>query len=194
MKISEIRQKLKQNMSEKRYLHSMGVAYTAASLAMRYSADVDQAMLAGWLHDCGKENDEEKLYQICLANQIEVTEDEKSNLQLLHGKVGALFAQTKYGVFDDEVLSAIRYHITGRPEMSILEKIVFVADFIEPSRTQKSKPSLEVMRRVAFENLDKSIVLITKDVIDYLKQSNASIDKESIKTYEYYEMQEVSNE
>ena len=118
MSIQKIKEDLKKKLSSKRYEHTMGVEYTSTCLAMRYGADIEKARLAGLLHDCAK----------YLSSGIPVSAYERKNPELLHAKLGACFANELYGVTDPEILSAIIWHTTGCPEMSLLDKIVFIAD------------------------------------------------------------------
>lgn len=190
MKTSElikIRKAMEKNLDPKRYEHTLGVEYTAAALAMRYDAPILNAQIAGLLHDCAKCMSNEKRISICEKNHISISEIEKRNPFLLHGKVGAFLARTEYGVEDQDVLNAIWNHTTGRPGMSLLEKIVFIADYIEPGR--KQAPNLQEIRRMAFVNLDCTLIKILEDTIAYVKETEADIDPMTSKTYEYYCME-----
>lgn len=179
-----LRRQMEKVQDEKRYEHTLGVAFTAASLAMRYGADVKQAQLAGLLHDCAKCMTNEERLSICKKNKLEVTPVEKANPFLLHAKVGAFLAKEKYGIQDEEILSAVRFHTTGRPNMTLLEKIVFTADYIEPSR--KTAPNLDEVRTLAFQNLDMALCKILSDTLDYLDTVDQEIDPMTKKTYDYY--------
>ena len=123
-----------------RFIHTMEVASTAANLAMCYGEDPAKAELAGLLHDCAKCMSLNKMLKICEKSGVPLSDIEKTSGSLLHSKAGAVLAACKYGVEDEDILNAIRYHTTGRPGMSLLEKIVFVADYIEPGRD--SAPNL----------------------------------------------------
>ncbi len=179
-----LRKQMEKVQDEKRYEHTLGVAFTAASLAMRYGADVKQAQVAGLLHDCAKCMTNEERLSICKKNKLEVTPVEKANPFLLHAKVGAFLAKEKYGIQDEEILSAVRFHTTGRPNMTLLEKIVFTADYIEPSR--KTAPNLDEVRTLAFQNLDMALCKILSDTLDYLDTVDQEIDPMTKKTYDYY--------
>ncbi len=179
-----LRKQMEKVQDEKRYEHTLGVAFTAASLAMRYGADVKQAQVAGLLHDCAKCMTNEERLSICKKNKLEVTPVEKANPFLLHAKVGAFLAKEKYGIQDEEILSAVRYHTTGRPRMTLLEKIVFIADYIEPSR--KTAPNLDEVRTLAFQNLDIALCKILSDTLDYLDTVDQEIDPMTKETYDYY--------
>lgn len=177
---------LKEVLSEKRFLHTEGVAYTAAALAMRYGASIEAALWAGWLHDNAKENTGEQLFEICNVNNINVSDAERNNLQLLHGKVGACWAKERYAVSDNEVLSAITYHVTGRPQMSLLEQIIYIADYIEPSRKMQTVPPLNDIRQLAFMDINKATAVIAGGILKHLHTTGATIDPMTQETYDYY--------
>lgn len=168
-----------------RFIHTMGVAFTAASLAERYGCDMRKAETAGILHDCAKYMDVDKMENLCRKNGLEISPLEEGNAALLHSKAGCILARKKYGVHDSEVLEAIRYHTTGKPDMTTLEKIVFIADYIEPGRDQA--PHLDEIRKAAFEDLDLALCMILKDTLSYLKENEREIDSLTQKTYDYYE-------
>ncbi len=182
--IRKIRQSMEKKLDAKRYEHTLGVAYTAAALAMRHGADVNNALLAGMLHDCAKCLSNEKRISICEKYNIAISEAEQKNPYLLHAKVGSFLAMKKYGVSDKDVINAILNHTTGRPGMSVLEKIVWLADYIEPNR--KQAPNLAQIRNAAFENLDKALLMALEDTLDYLHAGNMEIDNMTQKTYDFY--------
>lgn len=180
--MAELRRQMKKVLKTERFDHTLGVAYTAASLAFLYDVDTDQALTAGMLHDCAKyvEHKVEK----CRKYKIPVTEAEEKEPSLLHAKLGAYLAEHQYHVNDQEVLNAIRYHTTGHPDMTRLEKIIFVADYIEPNR--KMLPHLPEIRKMAYHNLDEAIVSILQDTLAYLEQSGKTTDPETQKTLCFY--------
>lgn len=182
--ICKLQKKMKKVLEEKRYLHTLGVAYTAANLAFIYGYDDKKAFVAGLLHDVAKCISHQKRLMICKKNHIEITPIEEENPVLLHAKVGAFFAKEKYGVCDEEILNAIRFHTTGRPEMTLLEKIIYVADFVEPHR--KKLPRLAEIRKISFEDLDMAIYMILENSLNYLEKGNAKIDKKTEETYLFY--------
>ncbi len=175
---------MEKRQDSKRFEHTLGVEYTAAALAMRYDCDVWAAQIAGLLHDCAKCLTDEKRLSICKRNKIPITAVEKKNPFLLHAKVGAYLAQKKYGIKDEDILSAIRSHTTGRQNMSTLEKIVFIADYIEPGRTHA--PSLAEIRKLAFVDLDRAFLRILEDTLDYLNETGGDIDPMTEETWKYY--------
>lgn len=132
--IAQLRNELSGKLTPSRYEHTISVSFTAAALAMRYGCDLDKAELAGLLHDCAKHYSNETIIKKCEKQKITLTEDEKKAPAVLHAKYGAWLAETKYQISDPEVLSAIRWHTTGRPDMTLLEEIIFTADYIEPRR------------------------------------------------------------
>lgn len=177
---------MKECLSEKRYIHSLGVAYMSASLGYVYDVPQDKALVAGILHDCAKETDGSTLIKLCDENHVVLTEAERSNTSLIHSKYGAYLAKNLYGIDDKDIINAIANHTVGRENMSRLEQIVFCADFLEPMRTQKCSPSLDELRKLIYTDIDLTTVIILENVIDYLKKNEALIDPASIKTLEYY--------
>ena len=189
--VRKLTKAMEETLSGKRFQHTLGVAYTAAAMAMKYEVDVKKALIAGLLHDCAKCMSDEKLLKLSEKENIEVTDVERRNPYLLHAKVGAMLASKEYDIDDEEILDAITYHTTGRPGMTDLDKIVFVADYIEPGRDKA--PNLAKVRRLAFEDLDGAVRRILKDTLKYLeeeKESDFEIDPMTAKTYEYYQKKE----
>ncbi len=168
----------------KRFEHTLGVAYTAAALAMRYGVSLKNAELAGLLHDCAKCLTDEKRLAICEKHNININEIERRNPFLLHAKVGSYLAMEEYHINDPDIINAILNHTTGRPGMSDLEKIVFVADYIEPNR--KNAPNLAEIRKLSFKDLNLAVVRILSDTLQYLEGTEGEIDPMTRKTYEYY--------
>lgn len=192
MDLKKIHKAMEKTLDAQRYEHTLGVSYTAAALAMRYSADIRKAQLAGMLHDCAKCLSNEKKFQICEKHNISINDAERKNPSLLHAKVGSFLAMEEYHVTDPDVINAILNHTTGRPGMSVLEKIVYIADYVEPAR--KQAPNLSEIRRLAFEDLDKALIKILSDTLDYLKEIGGEIDPMTGKTYEYYVKEEALEE
>lgn len=182
--LHKIRKQLIKALDSKRYEHTQGVAYTSAALAMRYGEDIQKAELAGLLHDCAKCLDNDKKIQICKKHNIEISEAEQNNPFLLHAKVGGFLAKSKYKIDDEEIIDAILYHTTGRPGMSLLEKIVYIADYIEPGRDYA--PNLDEIRRLCFADLDEALLKILEDILIHLKESKKEIDPMTQMTYEFY--------
>lgn len=188
MKTIEITQKLRKQLEKElkpdRFEHTLGVAYTSASLAFAYGADVEKALIAGFLHDCAKSMTHEEQIKVCEKNNIEITEVERKNHSLLHAKVGMFLAQKEYDVHDEDVLNAIRWHTTGRENMSLLEKIVYIADFIEPNR--KPLENMPKVRKEAFTDIDRCLAHILHDSVVYLRTIGKETDDATMKAYEFY--------
>lgn len=182
--ISKAKKVLKEYMDGSRFEHTIGVMDTAACLAMRYGADMEKALIAGLLHDCAKCMPDSKKVKICMKNHIPMSETEEKNPFLLHAKVGAYIAKEKYGVDDEEILQAIACHTTGKPAMTLLEKIIYIADYIEPMRNKAA--NLPEVRRMAFEDLDLALFKIFSDTLLYLKDTSKSLDAMTVQAYEYY--------
>lgn len=160
------------------------MAYTAYCMAIRYGEDPVKARLAGIVHDCAKQLDVEKTLDICRKNKLNVSEIEKSNPFLLHGKVGAVIAQKKFKIDDKDILNAVTFHTTGRPGMSLLEKIIYISDFIEPNRNQAS--CLEEVRKMAFEDIDKCLLMTLENTLAYISDKEYALDPLTKETYDYY--------
>ncbi len=182
--LKKIRKKLKDCLSKSRYQHTLGVEFTAAAMAMKYSIDIDRAELAGLLHDCAKCIDDEEKLEECKKYNVKITDVEKRNPFLIHSKLGALYAREKYGVDDEEILSAIRCHTTGKPDMTTLEKIIFIADYIEPGR-DKAKNLAEI-RKISFEDIDEAMYMILRDTLEYLEGGEGELDPTTEETYLFY--------
>lgn len=183
--LEEFSKKLTKYMDQNRWYHTQGVRYMSVALAMAHGTDLKQAETAGLLHDCAKCISDSKKIKICDKNKIAITEVERENPFLLHAKVGAYIAKEKYGIEDEEILDAIRFHTTGKPGMKPLEQIVFIADYIEPRRN-KSKHLPEI-RRCAFRDLDECCYLILKDMLLYLNSKKGDIDKNTQDAFAFYE-------
>ena len=188
--MKKINKYLKKHLTRERYHHTVGVAYTAMSMAMKYNPQPDnnefmiKAEIAGLLHDCAKCMDNDKKIRICNKNQISYSKIEAENPYLLHGKVGAYIARKEFDILDEDILNAIIWHTTGRPDMSLLEKIIFVADYIEPSR--RPIPELNLIRQLAFTDIDQAVIKILENTLKYLNEKGNPIDDMTQKTYDSY--------
>lgn len=184
MKLTDIESRLQKILPARRFRHTQGVMYTSACLAMRWGEDMDKALYAGLLHDCAKYLKRGELYKESIRYNLPVNAAEKEDPSLLHGKVGAYYAQHIYGVDDPDILGAITWHTTGRPGMTLLEKIVFTADYIEPSRDQAE--NLPAVRQLCFTDLDRAVLTILQQTLDYLKGNHQAIDETTEITWKYY--------
>lgn len=186
MDLEYLRKCMKSTLSEKRYRHSLGVEDVCYDLALIHGEDTLLASVAGILHDCAKYLTDDKLLQECEKYNIEISDTERQLPQaLLHSKIGAIYAREKYGITEESVLKAIEYHTTGRPAMTKLEKIVFVADFIEPNRKADVLKMYNI-RESAYQNLDEAVIKILERSVKYLNDKKSLIDPMTMLTYEYY--------
>lgn len=155
LSLSQLRPVALSYLKHKRIPHVLGTEQEAIRLAERYGADVEKARVAALLHDCTKKLDMEEQLALCQKYGIQLDELERQALKLLHSKTGAAIARDVFGV-DDEIYSAIWYHTTGHADMAKLEKIIYLADYIEPSR---DFPGVDTLRKVCYEDLDKGLLL-----------------------------------
>lgn len=163
--------RVRAQMNEKRYQHTLGVADTARQLAIQYGADPQKAELAGYLHDYCKCWPVDKMREVLLRHDLpqELLNGEK---ELWHAFAGAIVIQNELGVTDVEILQAVRYHTTGRTGMSLLEKVVCVADYIEPNR---SYPGVDNIRHLAHEDLDAALAAALGGTIQFLIDKKQSV-------------------
>ncbi len=184
LKFNDILREIEKRLPRERYYHSVGVAMTAGNLAAVTGESFDDAILSGLLHDLGKAFPEEEQVRLCGRYGISLSESEMKNHALVHAKLGAFFAEKEFGIHDEKILSAILFHTTGRPMMSAFEKILYVADYIEPNR--KEIPGLTDVRKIAFSDLDLAVTEITNAVVTYLRKTGKPIDTITEETYRYY--------
>lgn len=172
LKREEIVSQLKRVLSPKRFRHTLGVEETALKLANIYNINEDKACYAALLHDCAKELPLEKVKAGCLQYQIDLTLMENYR-QIVHSFLGAKIAENEYDIWDSEIIDAIRYHTTGRANMSLLEKIIFISDYIEPNRRVFS--GLEEIRELTYNNLDGAVLKALKNTILYLEKGHKKV-------------------
>ena len=171
---------IKSRMGEKRYEHSVNVAKSAVMLAKHYGADEEKAEIAGILHDCCKEIPRNEMLQIILDGGIILTDTEKSSSKLWHSIAGAVYVRDVLGIDDEDIFNAIRYHTTGRAGMSLLEKIIFTADFISDERDYSG---VEIMRDKAFKCLEDAMLFGLQFTLRDLVQRKLTICSCAIKCY-----------
>ena len=167
--IEKILEDVKNTLSEKRYIHSIGVMKQAEYVAKKYGQDVEITKAVGIAHDIAKELTEEEKIKYVEENKIEIDEIEKINIGLLHAKIGADICKKKYN-FTEEMQNAIKYHTTGNENMDTLAKIIFVADKTEENRKYDD---LQTVQKLADEDLDKCILYI----LDYMLVDNVKKQK-----------------
>lgn len=180
----ELQFKLKKTLDKPRYEHTVGVMYTAACMAMAHGCDIEKAMIAGLLHDCAKCMTHEERVALCETNQVDVTPSEHINKAILHAKAGAILARIEYHITDEEILHAIAVHTTGTPEMNMLDKIIYIADYIEPGRDKA--PNLKLVRALAYQDLNACMAQILDDTLNYLNARGGQIDSATAEAHEFY--------
>lgn len=164
MTIDEMKEKLKTMIKPGRYQHSLGVCETAAEMADRFGEDRNKAYLAGLLHDCAKGLTAEECIRLWQERKIDLSPVEAENYALHHAPAGVYIARTVFGIDDQEILNAIRYHTVGRAGMSRLEKIIYAADMIEPGR---DFPGVDALRKAARQQLDKTVWMCAESTISH---------------------------
>lgn len=163
MNIENMKNQLEKSIGSRLYKHCVGTMEEACKLAEIYNVDRNKALIAALLHDCAKSS-------------------HYADNKLSHAGEGAVLAQSKYGVTDGDILNAIKYHTTGRKNMTILEKLVFIADKIEPNRNYNG---VEELRNIAYRDLDAAVIKSLENTIEYVKQRNLKLDNESVKTLKF---------
>lgn len=182
--VDMINKKLHYMLSPKRFEHTQGVAGEAVKLAKLYGVDEKKAYLAGLLHDCAKDYSGKDKLRMCEKLGIELDSIMINQSDLTHSFLGAVLAKDMFGIEDEEILNGIKYHTTGRAGMSDLEKIIYLADFFEPSRAYFE--GRDEIKRLAYENLDRAVAFSLEHTINYNKKKNRLIHPLSLEALEYY--------
>lgn len=172
-------QLVKPHLTDHRYEHTIGVTDTAIELAKMYGADVKKTEIAAIFHDYAKFRPKDEMRQIVKEHGLS-NELLDYSTELLHAPVGAILVKKEIGINDEEILNAIHYHTSGRPNMTIMEKCVFLADYIEPGRTF---PGVEEVRELSREDLDKAIVQSLKNTVNFLMKKNQPVYPATFNTY-----------
>ncbi|WP_409301803.1 bis(5'-nucleosyl)-tetraphosphatase (symmetrical) YqeK [Peribacillus sp. SCS-155] len=172
---------VKEQITEHRYIHTLGVVDTALQLAKRFGGDTQKAELAAIFHDYAKFRPKEEMKEIIISQNMR--EDLLVyNPELWHAPVGAFLVEKEAGITDREVLDAINYHTSGRVNMTLLEKIIFVADYIEPGR---SFPGVEEVRKTAESDLDGALIQSLRNTISFLLLRNQAVYPDTFHTYNH---------
>lgn len=185
MEFSQMQEKLKGMLTEKRFRHSLGVMDSAVHLAKLFGESEEKARIAGLLHDCAKDIDKALMPAMCEELGVELDAVKREQRSLIHADLGAKLVQTEFGVSDADVISAIRYHTLGRPNMTALEKILYIADFIEPNR--KNFPGLSEIRELAELDLNLAMLTAVNASIRYVRSQNKVLHEQSLQTQAYYQ-------
>lgn len=176
---SEALKIVKKQLTQHRYEHTVGVMETAIILANQYEADEKKAELAAIFHDYAKFRPKEEMKQIIISEKMP-PELLNFNSELWHAPVGAYLVNREVGISDHEVLDAIKYHTSGRPKMSVLERIIYLADYIEPGR---QFPGVDEVRQLAKEDLDTALIKAVQNTILFLLKKNQPVFPETFHTY-----------
>ncbi len=180
MTYEQCEREARRHLTDKRFYHSQCVAAEAARLARRYGADVEKARLCGILHDIMKDTPPEEQLKILGDSGIILSKTQQRNRKLWHSLSGAAYIQRELGVTDGEILSAVGCHTSGRQDMSLLDKVLFVADYISADRDY---PGVEDMRRAADSSLEEAMVEGILFTVNELMEQRLPVAAESIAAY-----------
>ncbi|SDM20669.1 bis(5'-nucleosyl)-tetraphosphatase (symmetrical) YqeK [Bacillus sp. OK048] len=179
MKREEALTIVKLHLTDHRYQHTLGVMESAISLAKQYGADEKKAELAAIFHDYAKFRPKDEMREI-IEEQNFPQDLLQYNSELWHAPTGAFLVEKEAGITDKEILDAIRYHTSGRPAMTLLDKIIYLADYIEPGR---HFPGVDEVRAMAKQNLDTALIQAVKNTILFLMKRNQPVYPASFQTY-----------
>ncbi len=184
IRLEDLKEKLKIRLKPERYEHTIGVYYTALCMAMKFEEDLSKTAVAALLHDCAKNMSDKELIDICTEDHVEIFKEELDMPDLLHQKAGAIVARKEFGIEDPYILNAIGCHTTGRFDMTLLDKIIFAADYIEPGRYKQRH--LPMIRKAAFTDIDYACFLILFDTIEYLNRAHIELHPDTALVYEEF--------
>lgn len=173
---------LRDNLKTKRYIHSLGVSESAVKLAEKYGASKEKAEIAGLVHDCAKYMSGEDILNIMRKMGEEIDEVSLKSPDIMHGRASAYIAQTLMEIENEEILQAVRYHTTGKENMMLLEKIVYLADYIEPNR---NFPGVDKLREVALTDLDKALLMAFNNTIRFVIDKDQMLHMDTIRARNY---------
>ena len=182
MNESDIASKLKSMLSPRRFQHSLGVQNTAIELAKLYGCNIEKASQAGLLHDCAKDLKKTQMLQLCDNFDIVLDGISTAETQLIHGPLGAYIAREEFGIVDEEILDAIHYHTTAKEEMSLLTKIIYLADYIEPNRNFRG---VKKLRAQAYRNLDSALMMALDSTLAHVMKKGRLIHPRTIDARNY---------
>ncbi len=172
------RSKMKELLDEELFLHSEGVAGAARQLACSYGADGDKACLAGYLHDYGKRYSAKELARLAAQMQVKIDPVSLKEPRLLHAPVGALLLKRDLGLDDEDILTAVRFHTTGVPGMSLLDKILYLADYIEPGRDYEG---VSEIRKLAENSLEQALLAAVDNTIRSVLRRGLLLHPDSVR-------------
>lgn len=180
MRTHSINDYIEKNISKKRKQHIYGVRKIALELAVLYNVDAEKVEIAALFHDMFKELSEQEMNNY--VRQFNLDSKYLNNRNLAHSKIAAIIMEKEYNITDQDILNAVSYHTTGKSNMSQLEKIIFIADAIEPNRKY---PSVEELRKIAYVDLNEACLLTLSKTIDYISSKNMFLDEDTIKARDY---------
>lgn len=169
---------LQEHLKKSRYEHTLGVCKSAIELAEIYSGDKKKAKIAALLHDCGKYLSSNEIIDIMKKEKYHMDKVEENFPEIMHGRAGAYIAKEIMGIDDEEILDAIRFHTTGKEDMNLLEKIIYLADYIEPYRSYKG---VDELREKAFLDLDEALLLAYNNTLKFVLDKGQLIHMDTIK-------------
>lgn len=173
---------LRKNLKESRYVHTLGVVQSACSLAKINGVDEEKTKIAALIHDAAKNMKIDEQYKILKENNIDMDIISENSPQILHGWVAAILAKELMGVMDEEIINAVKYHTTARKSMSKLEKIIYIADYIEPNRDY---PGVEELRKITFSDLDKGVLMGIDNTITFVIKQGQLVHPLTIEARNY---------
>lgn len=181
MNTDSINSYIEKNFSEKRKVHTEGVRKTAVMLAEKYGADPEKAELAALFHDMYRGVSEDVLNYY--VKHLDLDKKYLNNCNLAHGKIAAIIMKRDYGIENEDIINAVSYHTTGRPGMTLLEKIIYIADAIEPSRNY---PGVESLRETAERDLNEACLLSLTRTIEYVQGQGNYLDNDTLLARDYF--------
>ncbi|RDY29662.1 HD domain-containing protein [Romboutsia weinsteinii] len=183
MNLDCINEKLSQMLPEGRIKHSIGVADCAVKLSEIYNYDKEKAYIAGIIHDCAKYLNEDEVDEYVNKYEIYLDELERGNIALSHSVIGASIARHEFLVEDKEIINAVKYHTTGREDMTLIEKIIYMADLIEEGR---NFPTVDKLRELTYSGkLDEALIMSFNNTIKLIIDRGQLIHPRTVKARNY---------
>ncbi len=184
MDLETMEKKLEGMLTPKRYQHSLGVMETAIQMARIFGVCPEKARLAGLLHDCAKDLDKKTMLDLCETLGVPLDPVKREQRALIHADLGAKMLETEFGVSDPEIIGAVKYHTLGRENMTDLEKILYLADCIEPGR--KPFEGLEALRQLSRTNLDCAMLFALERSIEYVQHKHRKLHSQTLAAQQYF--------
>lgn len=187
----KLEEKLKNSIPPKRYKHVMGVCEEAVKLAHQYGADETKAYTAALLHDCAKGYTQEEQFRLCSEYGVKLDKISKKCPAVIHAPLGAEVARREYKIDDEEILGAIAWHTVGKARMTLLEKIIYIADMIEPSRDFKG---VKKLRKKSYEDIDEAVLMCIAQGLKFNIKKGAVIHPKTLETWNYLQINKKTEE